>query len=418
MSSETWYGTDHSVYVDGAARRADEEPDHYLQFPPFAELVGKEETSLLEAYPSFVAQVLVQYVRQVGASRSARIAIHHLANDLLSLFNEVMDYDGRAAARTARAIFESAVNVAEVVASPELGRRYLSHESVVMVQIAEHRLGLALLEDTEAGQEEGRLEAILQEHSPRRQAAVDEFGPRFEKEWHPTNLRERCRFLGWEERYRGYQILSAIMHGSAGGLLGNRRVTEHDTILRLGRSLEVIPVALLESLQSVDALFRHIRRTWPDFDSATADAVLEATSDLVNIWPTLRLALLDLDDSLWPEVGPSDPVAVLGLFPGGKQRWYWHDPMHEVIAVAEPPSDEQLAEHRELIDKLLAQIPADVGGYNQRPLTVALLGLRIAPKAGAVFAPAGSILSPRGAPGYEAFEEPRLIELDQPGVDR
>lgn len=379
---------------------AHEWPDHSLKLPAFSKLVGPEASDAINDYALGAVMVFQQYFREFSAPGGARTAFGHLANDLRIFPEEVFNYEGRSAARTARSVFESCVTIADVCRSQTTADRYMAHESVVAVLLAEHAPGLDLLRGREARTEKDRLDQVRQVHEPLRDAALLRYGKGFRSGWASANLYDRCVTLGWEDRYDAYRILSAVTHGSAGGLLGNSRATELETIHRIGPSLELIPLAVLETVRSVDALASHAEDEWPDFDGSE---IHESGRGLLGFWPRIRRMVLELDTRIWPDVGAPDPIAVLALYPKG-ERWFWHDPLHQVVVVAEPPSKDELPpEQVEALNSLRDDPRRLSGGPGGRPITIVLAGVRVRPREGAAYFHERSLLVPEESIAVDAF---------------
>lgn len=388
------FGRPLQVYRNGREHRADEVPSFEFDLPPFREVTGEESFRAVQSFPLRVHAEYSYYLR--GQEQLAtRTAFNHLANDLMCLGSEVTEYAGRSAARTSRAVLEHCVNMADTFGNPDVGERYLTHESIVAQLIAQHGAGMELLPRRERQKEERRLQQLRKGHEQKAAEGKAAYGSGFSRQWSRVSLFDRCKALGWEDRYDGYRILSSVIHGSAGGLLGTKRQTTSGTIHRLGPSIELIPLALLEAVRSVQALASHAEDHWPGFDSSETKA---ACNDVIRSWAEMRHRLFKLDSGIWPEMAAPDPIAILGLYQSG-ERWYWYDPLAQMMAVADEPDEAEVGEQvRARIEQIRAEIPRDPS-FNGRPITVALPTVRVRPKKGAPFIHSQSILVPKDFPG-------------------
>ncbi|MGR6998718.1 hypothetical protein ACU686_12365 [Yinghuangia aomiensis] len=101
---------------------------------------------------------------------------------------------------------------------------------------------------------------------------------------------------------------------------------------RTGISLELAVLAYLEGTSFfrsfvTEASARH------DRDGNALDAAL---AGMLAAWPTYRAVMQRIDDLIWPTTPPAGPMAVMGIFPNGRVRWYHHEPMYGKITLAQP----------------------------------------------------------------------------------
>ena len=99
---------------------------------------------------------------------------------------------------------------------------------------------------------------------------------------------------------------------------------------------------------------------------------------------------------------PPSRVAVVGLYQNGQRRWYLYDPQDETVTVANPPALEPDLSRG--VALLAGDDPASRGG---RPITMTFDDVKVAPRAGAVAVPAGTILVPAGHPAR--LTKPRVF---------
>lgn len=273
--------------------------------------------------------------------------VNHAANDALLLLGEVTMGSGRSAARTARALFEHLVHYREVTQSGAAGgeatKRYEQHVHLTADQVARRAIGLDRLQGKSARKEKGRLERIVRQHKRGLQQALVAHGKGFRKGWSLRNLFDMATAHGYADDYDSYRILSAVTHGSAGGLLGTRRAVDSDGVChRLGPDLLLVPTAFHEGL----TWWRELVKVLPPVSGTTAVpvAMAEHVEDLLALYPSLLEAARRLDESLWPtNPRPNFTVAVLAVFKNGRHAWYELDTQDDVVrradlVGAEPPN--------------------------------------------------------------------------------
>lgn len=354
-------------------------------------------TTLLEEFSDDVREGLTAYPLLVGATAAQWHAdltgpvgrvLNHATNDLVILLEAVGDGDGRTAARTARVIFEHLINMKEVLSSREAELQFEAHHHVTAVQMAELEIGIEKLSRPRARKERQRLKKLARKSRGPLEAAVARYGRRFRARWSANlSLYDLAEKHGFKESYDHYRLLSGIMHGSSGSLVGTRRDHKGFVTHRLGPDYQLVPLAFLEGIrwwmEIVDSLPSSRPPSGWDVD------VREGADILLGLYEEVFETCRRVDSRTWPE-GPAFAglLAVAGIFPSGTVRWYAYDPREHSVRLADVDGE------RPVIPDSIFERASSMPTPSGRPVSVSLSGVRVIPKAGARPYPAGSILMP------------------------
>lgn len=321
-------------------------------------------------------------------------------NDGVALVDHVGRRDGRSAAHSARALFEHLVNMRDVQASPvNTPERFEEHKHVLADQVSRRRWYLPLLTDAARRREVKRLDRMGRAAAGPLAAALGKYQG-FHLGWAEGGLRARVEAHDLGSAHEGYRILTAMVQGSS-SLAGVTRQAGDATEVKVGVDLDLAATAYAEGLSILSQFFDGLE------DSAGDDAeeLRARTESLLAGLPQVRDALKRVDEEMSGVTPPPLPparVAVVGLYPNGRRRWYLYDPQGETVIVANPPAVEPDLAHA--IALLEGDDPASRGG---RPITMTFEDIKVAPRPGAVAVPAGTILVPAGHPARLA--EPRVF---------
>lgn len=171
------------------------------------------------------------------------------ANDVTGLVRQVDRFEGRAAAFTARALFEHLVNFRDVTESAtNTSKRYMDHRHVAADQLGRRRWFLPALDRREQKKEHNRLDGIAARAQRPLRKSLTDYGPAFKNGWAKGTLRDRAGNYDLDEQYEGYRLLSSVIHGSSGGLGGLVRTVEDQDLLRLGPDMDLAALAYEEGL--------------------------------------------------------------------------------------------------------------------------------------------------------------------------
>ena len=224
-------------------------------------------------------------------------------------------------------------------------------------------------------------------------------------------LKDRCTALGWGELYETYGQLSALLHGSPGGLIGNQQERREGRVLRFGPSIELLIISTLMVARTLEHLLDHVEAHWPDAADA-AGSLRPPVDQVLAGWPDMRKALRKLDQMIWPRFAPSDPGAIVAIYPNGRRKWMIHDPLTDTVVLAEAPTSEDY-QYLESLDAHLATIPPGARGSDGRPVVVLVLGLTLTPQPGARPGPARGVMEGLSLDGIRTIQP-----LERPIVSR
>ena len=279
--------------------------------------------------PAEVVHAMDQVVRDVGwavgswhrdLSGAEGMIVNNAANDLLLLIGQVQSGDGRSAARSARAMFEHLVNLCEVAGNPVKGDRFEAHRHVTAVRIAERGVGVDRLSGGQRRRARSRMDRLRRSHTGPLAAALTKYGKSFKNQWGAQSLFESARAAGLDGAYESYRILSAVTHGSSGGLMGVRRETSAGVCHRLGPDLLLTPFAFHEGLTWWRELAVRLPRVCDETGSPLPLA--RNIEQALSWYPTLHAACEHLDNQMWPvQPAANMAIAVLAVYPNGRHAW-------------------------------------------------------------------------------------------------
>lgn len=298
-------------------------------YKSFADVLGKEAPDFAEDVERaryaqlYLANALVG---TVGVPRAVRLIATLAASDLNDLLDDVSRGAGRSAMRVTRTLIEHQVNMHTVLASSDDAERYMAHLDQ----------GPLLLEDAPEGffLDEGARRSV--EHLARKQArdarrlwdaSVDKYGKSFERQWHPSNIRDRSDAAGRPDLYRLYKFGSAVAHGSSAGATGQYRRDNDDlATYASGRVPALVPLALAVGTEAYFALLSHMREhlggDLPDMDTLIHAAGQTLFTVLRKHSPAIhRVSRAQSDRAL----NRSDRRTYLAFSRGGRFRLYVGD---------------------------------------------------------------------------------------------
>lgn len=360
------------TFRDGVEVRNDEFADPWERYTLPSELWDQSFNAFMLAYPALITDALTQWHEVMDGAQA--MLVNHATNDVLILLNAVSDGDGRTAARTARALFEHYLHYKEVSLSAARAAQYEAHRHVTADQLSRAGIGLSRLPKKVRKKETDRLAALGRKASAPLQKALTLYGSAFRRGWTSgTSVHDLATRHGLTRDYDSYRILSGVMHGSAGALLGTRKEKGSLVTHRLGMDLQLAPLAFHEGFTWWRALLDELPSAAPPPDWAVG--LRDATGMLLDDgYQEIFAACRRLDNRLWP-AGPVPPkrVAVLALYPRDKIRWFLHDRPAGLLRPAVPISE--IPDLTEIIETLRPQ----VGTAGGRPATAAVAGVRLEP---------------------------------------
>ncbi|MEU9236848.1 DUF5677 domain-containing protein [Streptomyces subrutilus] len=324
-------------------------------------------------------------------NRACSTIYNHAVNDFTLLLALLWGGDGRNAVRAARSLYEHLVNYCFVSSDSGAAARYMGHEAVTHQIIAKSRKWLNMLSGAERRREEYRLAKLNRDSTKPYQAMLDTHGSKFIGDWARLDLYSRARLFGLEGDYDTYRLFSQVTHGSTGGVLGTVRSAEGQVVHRMGPSLELAIMAFPEGV----SYFMELAERVDSLNGVPSVELVAALRALRNKWPEYRKACKDIDGYLWPEGPPASAMAIIGIFPGGRVRWYLHEPALKLIVAAIPPEDSEFYESK-VKEELAASITRGLKWDEEgRPFTAAI-PVPVAVRPGSTWLPDNGILMPRG----------------------
>lgn len=314
---------------------------------------------LIEVYNS------ASYRDLTAIEESQNLVLNQFLNDFLDLLYESATGRGRPAMRSARSLFEHAVNFATVTHSSEEAERYAEHE--VMMTQAYYSFDyyeLGVLDGDELKNLQRKHVHRLRQAEKAAAVARKKFGNGFRRSWASKNLHDRAAGHGFESGYDFYRVASAVMHGSSGGSIGTfGEVESGHRLHRTGPAFGLLPLALAFGVTFADDLLSMMD------EGPAVSQTREIIAGIRGSWLNYRDAVYALDDFIRP---PDAPLMVLArvntLF---KLNWWVHDrELGRVAKIEEPELDEvSRASVAELLDTLKLQ------GLTE-PVTIAIAVVR------------------------------------------
>lgn len=308
-------------------------------------------------------------------------------NDFVDGLWDCLAGRGRPALRATRAVFESLINLKDLLANPELEQRYMEHLDIVEAVTSEVRTTPGFLTPRE------RIKEFFGRR--RRQKALElratelreQYGRKFVTQWHPSDLRTRSRAHGHEAEYQFYRKASAVLHGGSAGRTGLVADTRGLVHYRTGPALELCQVAYPYLVKFFSNFVEEYRAVVKDQGIDELLGALDKFRRLSNRYVSL---VKQLDKTAWPTGPVPGPTAVAVLRGDSGPRWYLHDiangRIREARLVQELPS-----EVAALLDAMDAV--AAVSG-SQEPVSVAFFGMEVEPVEDAPWIGEQQVLAP------------------------
>ncbi|MEU8280325.1 DUF5677 domain-containing protein [Microbispora bryophytorum] len=357
--------------------------DTFLDVPMLmAGTLNERAPELLRAIEACVAElqpfILFAYSAS-SAGHAGAVVANQAFNDFIDLCFDLCVCRGRSALREARALFEHLVNFLDVTSDPDLAKRYELHGAVAAQIEAAAKYGHEFLSGNELRGARHVLGKLARESRPDYEMAIANYGLRFRKNWANSTLKDRADRHGLGGEYDFYRLASAVLHGSAGGVKGTLSSQYERPVHRAGPALELSPLAYLKGLEYFRKFILAIA---PLGVRGGEKHVVAAIDAALALWPDYRRVMMQMDRDIWPEEGPVQAMAVLGINRSGDRKWFLHDFDTGRIIDAEPPVEGELTEgHKEQVQIILSRLPAPE--YRDEWVTVAMLGVRVTPRRGA-----------------------------------
>ncbi|MFJ8659300.1 DUF5677 domain-containing protein [Streptomyces sp. NPDC093795] len=338
--------------------------------------------------------VLLQRAFFTGIENQAAGTIgNHALNDFDSLIDSLVSGNGRDAAHACRSLYEHLINYCEVTTSDIAQQRYIAHRSITAITLARISHGTSQLKGLELKREKNRIKKLQRDNSISAAQSIASFGSRFHADWSERNLRDRARAHGYEHHYDTYKLLSQVTHGSSGGILGTHSLIQGFTVHRIGPSLDLAIFAYLEGLR----FFRHFVSEVGKNDLIDTTSLIISLDHLIAFWPTYRRSLHAIDRDLWPATPPPPPIAIMALYPNGRIRWFYLEPVLNIMKRALKPAEHEYWEEK--FSEYVAEINlSDVANQDGRPITCSVAGVTLVPSPGSKWFKASAVLMERETP--------------------
>lgn len=266
---------------------------------------------------------------------ASAIVFNQAFNDWLTLTSELAEGSGRSATRTARALVEHAINMADVAASSDMSERYMAHLSLIAEYQHDAQIGLSRLPARVRRSLIHRLKKAAKSEEQAIAASVARYGRQWRLKWSGDNLANRAARHGMNDLYKYYRIASLVMHGAAGGSLGSVRTVSGLDVHRTGPALHLCPMAFHEGHRAFLSVLSSAETVRPDMDFSGTKAVVV---EFLDHFAEYRDLIVRLDEDVWPTSPPGEPRSVIAIARNGRTKWFWYDPQIGLLFEAEPPS--------------------------------------------------------------------------------
>lgn len=332
-----------------------------------------------------------------SVSEPERIVLTQAFNDTQILIDQALGCDGRSAARTARSLFEHLVNWHTVSTEPDAAARFHAGLLVTQAKLVDLEPGVGLMPKNRARSERVRLSHVRRRNRRALSRAIAEHRLRRAygslRSGFSHTVKVRAEAAGLLEHYERYSVLSAVVHGDAGGMLGLHKKVMGEIVHRVGNDVELARLSHLWGVEWLSALYDSVAT------SHTAPAVRELAAycdTLLKEWPDLEGLLRELDAELWPGHAPPRPTAIAALYggPGSVKilRWFLYVPSFQGVIRADPPDGIRLSP--EIYSALETKANSD-RRRPDRPVRVALNNVTVTPREGSPWHPASLVLTPK-----------------------
>jgi hypothetical protein len=350
-------------------------------------IIGKEITEavpeleptldeIMSASRLFIKHAIGSYENEGGGG--VPVVLSQALNDFIDVLFDISTGRGRPALRGARGLFELLVTAKDVMHDAALEKRYMDHESVISQLEAKMEFEAEQLPKRPRKEDARRRQRLAEASKADYEAGIAKYGKDFKRRWAPKDLAVRAKHHGLEKDYDFYRLGSAVLHGSSGGALGIKKVIDNETVHRTGSALLLCPLAFLQGLKYFDMIIATYAET---YSNTFVNELRSAIARAIKLWPKYRRAIHRIDLSLWPKSPPPNliPMLVAKRSPRG-EKWFIHDPDAGLMIEADAPS--HIPENQQRgIDAILHELHEHPN--SSEPLTMAVIGVDMRPKAGA-----------------------------------
>ncbi|MEW6872696.1 DUF5677 domain-containing protein [Trueperella pyogenes] len=250
---------------------------------------------------------------------SVGVVLTQFINDVDTMVMSADRGEGRDVARAARSTFEHLINLSDLISSSPLQQQYLDHAEVTKFQFArlppEYQMGLSQNSYT-IKQLENKVEQL-----------TNKYHSNFERQWHKKSLYKRAEKWGYTTEYDVYRILSSLVHGSAGGILGNEKEIQNHSVLRAGPNYELASFALLSGLRFARLILQRLQTIQvKNVSPQVLKALIKDVDHAILGCADYQNRISTINQELWPTKLPQLNYQTVGAkYPGGKCAWFIHN---------------------------------------------------------------------------------------------
>lgn len=316
-------------------------------------------------------------------NEASKVVFTAAANDSLALIRHVNNFDGRSAAHSARSLFEHSVNFLDVVADHSAAERYLRHRAVTIKETAENDWWIELLPISVRRKEVERLKKLGKRNCRDYRKAIADYGSSFSRGWASASLRQRAEVHDLDELYRGYKILSAVIHGNNGSMIGLIRPIAGVPTHRIGPDLDILPTAIAEGLMSLSILTDRLAEV---IKCTEAEDLAVLSARLLTRVGAVNAVAAQESKRMWPKEPLESLHALAAIYPSGEVRWYQHNEFEGSVVRADPVDG--VPPMQDLIDVI-----REAGVYSRlkRPVLVSCFETRVSARRNARRVPASAL---------------------------
>jgi hypothetical protein len=332
------------------------------------------------------------------------------SNDYIDLLYESISGRGRPAVRTARSLYEHLVNYRTVDAEPIEARRYVDYEAIG--DLLDLELNAPREEDfTGKARKQVRhlRNKIRNAAKPQADAALKRYGSGFRRQWASKSLRDRAVAYDVGDDYDFYRLSSALMHGTATGILGLNTEIEKQHVFRTGPALSLAPLALRYGNRFFGLLLTDIETTFGR--SIVSDLVAIAVK-VDSVIDEHRLGLLAMDADLWPKEPPTTQ-AFLKVHVTGRWEWLLLDVDRMMTISSEPHNASR--EDVQWVETIVEQIE-EANPYRTKSIIIGVARIALHPRKGNSWQPANYTLRQQDLT-FDDIPLYRAVPVVRPGYD-
>ncbi|MEW6875778.1 DUF5677 domain-containing protein [Trueperella pyogenes] len=323
----------------------------------------------------------------LATHHSVRIVLTQFLDDFGSMIISADRGEGRDVARAARSTFEHLVNLSDLISFPPLQEQYLDHAEVTKLQYAElpaeYKMGRSLNPST--------IEQLKNEV----EQMTTKYHDKYRTRWHRESLYGRAKRWGYGAEYEVYRVLSSLVHGNAGGILGNEIEIQNNSVLRVGPNYELSSFGLLSGLRFTRLILQQLQNVQTkNVSPHVLETLISKSDDAISGCEDYQKRVSTLNQELWPDEPPFPKyVAVGAKYPNGKCSWFVYNPEDDEIYPALRPNLPEI--EKRLQDNIPTPSQKEYEKNGKRPTTAQFENLHLQVKTPLQKISACAVLMPR-----------------------